>query len=157
MLTWHAKAKHWSVVQCRRSARAMRCRRIVVLRRFFSCGLRVSAKEPALPQITDRSVGFRNERHRQNRLEAVSNKPSSSCSNQREEDVKRIFEPHHPVKHFADRWGYSRQFLIAEFLKEPDVLNVHRPATREKRVYNSLRIPESVARRVYARLQNKAA
>jgi hypothetical protein len=38
------------------------------------------------------------------------------------------------------------------FLEEPGVIRLGRPATRRKRQYFTLRIPESVAERVFARL-----
>ena len=72
-------------------------------------------------------------------------------------EVEPFEEQHYKVNELSMLWGYSRQFLMREFLKEPDILNHHRPATEYKRVYNSPRIPRSVAIRVHSRLKNKAA
>jgi hypothetical protein len=51
-----------------------------------------------------------------------------------------------------ERWGMSGDFVRRLFLHEPGVVIFHhqRPG---RRVYRTLRIPESVAQRVHARLR----
>jgi hypothetical protein len=67
------------------------------------------------------------------------------------------------VSYLAGQWGYSDQFIRDLFKDEPGVLRVLRPERSNgrkggfKREYESMRIPESVARRVYERLVSKAA
>jgi hypothetical protein len=67
------------------------------------------------------------------------------------------------VSYLAAQWGYSDQFIRDLFKNEPGVLRVLRPERSNgrkggfKREYKSMRIPESVARRVYERLVSKAA
>jgi hypothetical protein len=61
------------------------------------------------------------------------------------------FERHLSVEELAALWGMSEDFVRRLFLKEPGVVVFfnHQPG---KRVYRTLRIPESVARRVHRRM-----
>jgi len=61
-------------------------------------------------------------------------------------------EPHYSVETLAERWGMSNEFVRKLFLKEPGVVVFCNP-TKGKRVYRTLRIPESVALRVHRRMQ----
>lgn len=61
-------------------------------------------------------------------------------------------EKHYTVRELAVRWHLSQKFLRAIFLKEPGVIIIYNPKPN-KRIFRSLRIPESVAERVYRRLQ----
>jgi hypothetical protein len=67
------------------------------------------------------------------------------------------------VSCLAEKWGFSDQFIRDPFKNEPGVFRVLRPEKSNgrkggfKREYESMRIPESVARRVYDRLVSKAA
>jgi hypothetical protein len=67
------------------------------------------------------------------------------------------------VSYLAEQWGFSDQFIRDLFKTEPGVFRVFRPEKSNgrrggfKREYESMRIPESVARRVYERLVSKAA
>ena len=67
------------------------------------------------------------------------------------------------VSYLAGQWGFSDQFIRDLFKDEPGVIRVLRPEKSNgrkggfKREYESMRIPESVARRVYERLASKAA
>jgi hypothetical protein len=63
-----------------------------------------------------------------------------------------MFERHYSVSELAEAWNISEDKIRELFLKEPGVLNFGKPPTRRKRVYRPIRIPESVAARVYARL-----
>ena len=61
------------------------------------------------------------------------------------------------VKDIAERWGLSAVSVRRIFLNEPGVLvlgNRHEQARTRKRMYRTLRIPESVAGRVRRRLSN---
>jgi len=59
------------------------------------------------------------------------------------------FERHYTVKELALLWHLGVDTVRAMFENEPGVLRVDRPETVHKRAYCTMRIPESVARRVY--------
>ena len=62
------------------------------------------------------------------------------------------FERHFSVEQLAEQWGMSEDFVRRLFLHEPDVVVFwkQRPG---RRVYRTLRIPESVAQRVHRRMR----
>ena len=62
-----------------------------------------------------------------------------------------LLERHFAVAEPAATWNVSTSTIRRLFLGEPGVLNFTTPS-RRKRIYRAIRIPESVARRVYARL-----
>lgn len=71
-------------------------------------------------------------------------------------------EPHASAPQLASLWGVSDDFIRDLFANEPSVLRVSRPAGvrnrtdgTAKREYTTFRIPESVVRRVHARLSGK--
>lgn len=60
---------------------------------------------------------------------------------------------HYSVKELADAWNLSPDTIRRLFADEPGVLVIENPDRRHgRRRYASLRIPESVARRVYQKL-----
>jgi hypothetical protein len=61
-----------------------------------------------------------------------------------------IREQHYQPKDLAKLWGFSVETIRKWFEDEPDVLIEDRPERMHKRGYRSMRIPESVAARVYA-------
>lgn len=61
-------------------------------------------------------------------------------------------EPHYSPTELAFRWSLSPDTVRNLFRDEPGVLKIARPETMHKREYVSLRIPESVVRRVGQRL-----
>jgi hypothetical protein len=62
------------------------------------------------------------------------------------------FERHFTPKQLADLWILHESTIRRLFLDEPGVLKYCNSFTRSgRREYVTLRIPESVARRVYAR------
>jgi hypothetical protein len=65
--------------------------------------------------------------------------------------AEATFERHYSVDELAALWGMSDDFVRRLFLHEPGVVVFfhHRPG---RRVYRTLRIPESVAQRVHTRL-----
>ena len=67
-----------------------------------------------------------------------------------------VFERHFQPKELAELWGFSDTKVRAMFEDEPDVIREGQPSRRLgrklKRRYYSLRIPESVAVRVHARM-----
>ncbi len=82
--------------------------------------------------------------------------------NRQREDIKREpaggplgssapFERHLSVEELATLWSMSNNFVRQLFLNEPDVVVFYhsRPG---RRVYRTLRIPESVAARVHRRM-----
>jgi transcriptional regulator GlxA family with amidase domain len=62
------------------------------------------------------------------------------------------FERHYSVEELTTLWGVSDDFVRRLFLNEPGVVVfvTHRPG---KRVYRTLRIPESVVQRVHRRMR----
>lgn len=62
------------------------------------------------------------------------------------------FERHYSVDELASIWGVSDDFVRRLFLHEPGVVVFfkYRPG---RRTYRTVRIPESVARRVHRRLE----
>lgn len=65
-------------------------------------------------------------------------------------------ELHYTVAEIASLWGMSSDTVRRLFIREPGVLVIQHPR-RRTRPYKTLRIPESVMRRVYARLTNQEA
>jgi hypothetical protein len=61
-------------------------------------------------------------------------------------------EKHFSVIELAELWGLAPDTIRPYFINRPGVLKITRPETRLKRAYVSLRIPASVADRVYAEL-----
>lgn len=61
------------------------------------------------------------------------------------------FERHFSVEELAELWRVSPDFTRRLFLTEPGVVVFHR-ARPGRRVYRTLRIPESVAERVHRRM-----
>ena len=60
----------------------------------------------------------------------------------------------HRVKpgELAELWGVSVATIYRLFRDVPGVLVIDRPVKRYKRRYSTIRIPESVAKRVYEKL-----
>jgi transcriptional regulator GlxA family with amidase domain len=67
--------------------------------------------------------------------------------------VPDLRERHYTVSELASDWNVSRDTIRRLFLHEQGVLNLGK-AKKNKRVYRALRIPQSIAVRVYARLTN---
>jgi hypothetical protein len=63
------------------------------------------------------------------------------------------FEKHFTVQELASLWNLSEMTIRRMFAGEPGVVSWGRNETRSKRAYKTLRIPESVAQRVYRRLK----
>jgi len=57
----------------------------------------------------------------------------------------------------AKLWGFSDDFIRELFRNEPGVLKAVRPEKMHKRVYTTLSIPESVAKKVHERLHGRVA
>jgi hypothetical protein len=70
-----------------------------------------------------------------------------------------ILERHFSVKEVGDAWGLSDTKIRRIFQNEPGVVLIGEPSRRLgrklKRSYHTMRIPESVAIRVYERLRKK--
>jgi transcriptional regulator GlxA family with amidase domain len=65
-----------------------------------------------------------------------------------QEQVDKLIERHYTVAELAERWNLSRDTIRRMFESEPGVV-VFKHAKLNKRVYRTLRIPESVAKRKY--------
>lgn len=66
-------------------------------------------------------------------------------------------QKHFTVPELAKQWKFSPSFIRSLFENEDDVLKIVRPELKHKRGYTNLRIPESVARRVHARLSRRTS
>jgi len=67
-------------------------------------------------------------------------------------DPETAFERHYTPKELADLWILDESTIRRLFIDEPGVMKYTRSYARSgRREYVTLRIPESVARRVYAR------
>lgn len=62
-----------------------------------------------------------------------------------------MMEKHFTVTELAEQWGYSYDFVFDRFRDEPGVVSSAERGAR-RRTRTTLRIPESVAARVYARM-----
>jgi len=62
-------------------------------------------------------------------------------------------ERHYTVHELADLWNLSRDSIDRLVRKEPGVV-VFRNPRRGHRTYRTIRIPHSVAERIYRRMQN---
>ena len=61
-----------------------------------------------------------------------------------------LLERHFSPRTLAELWGYSESTVRRMFQDEPGVLKIGKSGRRDaKRDYQTLRIPESVARRKY--------
>ena len=61
-----------------------------------------------------------------------------------------VFERHYTPKELAAAWRLDETTIRRLFIDEPDVLKIGKSGRRDgKRDYLSLRIPESVAKRVH--------
>lgn len=61
-------------------------------------------------------------------------------------------EKHYTVPEIAKLWGFSKGKVRMLFKDEPDVVRLGSGETRMKRSYFTISVPETVLRRVYARL-----
>lgn len=66
-------------------------------------------------------------------------------------------EKHYSCVELAKLWSLAPDTIRAVFADTPGVLIISRPATRNKRAYTSIRIPESVAQKRHAELNGKKA
>lgn len=64
-------------------------------------------------------------------------------------------EKHYTVAEVSGIWGVSEDLVRDLFRDESGVLRIRRPATKMKRGYSTLRIPESTLHRVYSELSNE--
>jgi hypothetical protein len=65
-------------------------------------------------------------------------------------------EKHWTPIEVAKQWGVSSDLIRSLFRNEPGVLKFDRPASRAKRSYATLRIPDSVLVRVHTRMSSRA-
>jgi hypothetical protein len=66
--------------------------------------------------------------------------------------VKPVAEHHYSPAELAKAWGVSVETVRCIFRDEAGVLKIGRGASKAKRGYFTLRIPESVAERVHRRM-----
>lgn len=63
-----------------------------------------------------------------------------------------IDDRHFTPAELAEMWGVSPETIRVLFREEPGVLKIGPNGTKFKRGYKTLRIPQSIAERVYTRL-----
>ena len=66
-------------------------------------------------------------------------------------------ERHYTIQEIAELWKLSETMIRDLFRDEPGVLRAERPRTRFKRGYTTIRVPETVLRRVHARMMCRPA
>ena len=66
----------------------------------------------------------------------------------------RIYERHYSPADLGELWSLSADTVRRMFENEPGVLVFENPVRSSSRRFRTLRIPESVAQRVYARFGN---
>jgi AraC-like DNA-binding protein len=71
-------------------------------------------------------------------------------------NLAKANEKHYTVADVSTLWGISEDLVRDIFRDETGVLKIRRPATKMKRAYSTLRIPESTLNRVYSELCNEA-
>lgn len=67
----------------------------------------------------------------------------------------RLFERHFSPAELAEQWNLSEDTVRRIFEREPDVLIFENPERGSSRRRRTMRIPESVAERVYRRLSTR--
>ena len=72
-------------------------------------------------------------------------------------DRAEFLERHYLLWELAEAWGLNEDTIRPWFLDEPGVLKIEHRLRKNKRGYVTLRVPESVARRVYKRRTGQAA
>lgn len=81
------------------------------------------------------------------------NRASRSHSGSAALGLAQTFERHYSVKELAELWNLSERTIRRMFVHEAGVLEWGTPETRMKRGYRTIRIPETVAQRVYRKLR----
>jgi predicted transcriptional regulator len=71
--------------------------------------------------------------------------------------MSALLEKHYTVAELARCWGFAESTVRKMFRNEPGVLVVAHPEKLRKRPYTSIRIPQTVAIRVYERLSKGKA
>ncbi len=79
-------------------------------------------------------------------------KPAKLTLRQLEESDIVMEEQHYTPAVLAKMWGVSVQTIRELFKQEDGVLKIGSAGTRNRRAYQTLRIPHSVAERVHTRL-----
>lgn len=72
-------------------------------------------------------------------------------------DRPEFFEKHFTVGELASAWSLNEDTIRPWFLDEPGVLKIEHKLRKGKRGYVTLRVPESVARRIYRARTGRAA
>jgi hypothetical protein len=67
---------------------------------------------------------------------------------------QRMYERHYSPAELAEMWSLSLDTVRRMFEDEPGVLVFENPVRSSSRRFRTLRIPESVAERVYTRFSN---
>jgi hypothetical protein len=68
------------------------------------------------------------------------------------DQAKVMVEHHYSTAELADVWNVSQDTVVRMFESEPGVLIFENPSRSSDRRRRTIRIPESVAERVYRRL-----
>ena len=70
------------------------------------------------------------------------------------EQESRMYERHYSAAELGEQWNLSADTVRRMFESEPGVLVFENPVRSSSRRFRTLRIPESVAHRVYSRFSN---
>lgn len=80
-------------------------------------------------------------------------KPMGSFEHLNDQPSDLAFERHYRAAKIAKLWNFIRQKVTRIFENEPGVLREGHDESRYQRSYHSLRVPESVMKRVHQRLR----
>jgi hypothetical protein len=106
---------------------------------------RLTGRDLRVALATDpRSVVLRSRKFRKWLPRRVHRKPADHAA--------LVVEKHFSPAELADAWGVSSETIRSIFREEPGVLKIGKTATKNRRGYFTLRIPQEVAERVHRKL-----
>lgn len=88
--------------------------------------------------------------------EGMVRESSARLMPQSKHEIMLCEERHYSVAELAAVWNLSKQTIRRLFQDEPDVVRIGEQEVRHRRMYVTLRIPETVVRRVHQRLRKSA-
>lgn len=66
-----------------------------------------------------------------------------------------MMERHFTVPELAEMWGFSYDFIRDRVRDEPGVISTRQKNGRKKRGYSCIRVPQSIAEKVYGAMVNR--
>lgn len=85
-------------------------------------------------------------------LPRLTPQPETKITLDKSTVAEMMTEKHFSLQELADKWNLSYDFVLEHFRDEPGVLVTTGPYKGRRRRRGTIRIPESVALRVYSRM-----